>query len=246
MKFKTEPLKAWKDIRKYSKHGWLYRGHREADWELKSSFERCCQRHNIEPGKRRELERRLFREFRRTYTLYAKHTPLSNSIIEWLSLMQHYGAPTRLLDFTYSIYVAAYFATEEADGESAVWALDAKWVRQRAHSLLGAAGKSGPFFDSMPKGEPFEQRDEEQASKLFLEAPYARACWPINGFNLNERLIIQRGAFLVCGDIRHSFMDNIIPLMEPGADAHVLKIVIPRKVGRQAIKELWLCGTIRG
>ena len=210
MKFKTVTLKAWKDIHKYSKRGWLYRGHREADWELESSFERCCQRHNVKPGKRRELERRLFREFRRTYTLYAKHTPLSNSIIEWLSLMQHYGAPTRLLDFTYSIYVAAYFATEEADGESAVWALDAKWVRQRAHSLLGAAGKSGPFFDSMPKGEPFEQRDEEPASKLFLEAPYARACWPTNGFNLNERLIIQRGAFLVCGDIRHSFMDNII------------------------------------
>ena len=33
--------------------------------------------------------------------------------LEWLALMQHYGAPTRLLDFTRSPYVACFFALEE-------------------------------------------------------------------------------------------------------------------------------------
>ena len=33
--------------------------------------------------------------------------------LEWLALMQHYGTPTRLLDFTRSPYVACYFALEE-------------------------------------------------------------------------------------------------------------------------------------
>jgi len=245
MEFKTVTLKAWKDIRKYSKHGWLYRGHREAHWELESSLERCCRRHKVEPGKRRELEGRLFREFRRTYPLYAKHIPERDSVIEWLSLMQHYGAPNRLLDFTYSIHVAAYFATEEAENDSAVWGIDAKWARKRAYQLLRAAGKSGLAIDRMPAGKGFEQDDEKPTSGLFFDKPYARACWPINGFRLNERLLIQRGAFLVCGDISCSFKENIIRLMEPGAQDHILKIVIPKKVGQKMIKELFSMGISR-
>lgn len=34
-------------------------------------------------------------------------------IFWWLSLMQHYGFPTRLLDFTRDIYTALYFASEQ-------------------------------------------------------------------------------------------------------------------------------------
>ena len=59
--------------------------------------------------KRAAVEIRLSREFRRAYHDYATHIPSQGSVIEWLALMQHHGAPTRLLDFSYSVYVAAYF-----------------------------------------------------------------------------------------------------------------------------------------
>jgi hypothetical protein len=246
MKFKEVKLKEWKGIHQYSKHGWLYRGHREADWELESSFERCCKRHQVHADCRRELEKRLFREFRRTYPLYAKHIPHPGSVIEWLSLMQHHGAPTRLLDFTYSIYVAAYFATEEeAKEDSAIWAIQGQWAKERACKLLKKAGKRGSGLRLLETGKQFEEKDEKPVSALFFKTPYVRLCWPINGFRLNERLLIQRGVFLVPGDVSCSFMLNIIPLMERGVEDRILKIVIPKKVGRQAVAELFSMGISR-
>jgi hypothetical protein len=98
------------------KHGWLYRGQRGADWSLQTSLERC-DRQGIPAARRVSVELELSREFRRAYHQYALHVPRPESVLEWSSVMQHHGAPTRLLDFTYSIYVAAYFALESPDGE---------------------------------------------------------------------------------------------------------------------------------
>ena len=46
---------------------------------------------------------------------------------EWLCLMQHYGAPSRVLDWTENILTALYFAVADttADCDAAVWVLNA-------------------------------------------------------------------------------------------------------------------------
>lgn len=61
------------------------------------------------------------------------HVP--EDVIEWLALMQHFGAPTRLLDFTQSPYVATYFAVEDATEDSVIWAVNESWVRNQAGRL---------------------------------------------------------------------------------------------------------------
>jgi hypothetical protein len=153
-----------------------------------------------------------------------------------MALMQHYGAPTRLIDFTYSIQVAAYFATETTTGDSIVWAIDGPWALNRAAELLRNSGKNGPDIDRIVG--PFREGDEAVVASLVFAAPYVCCAWPINAFYLNERLRTQQGAFLIAGDVGRPFEENLMAL-GPGSDEHMLRIVIPWDLGRQMPRRLF-------
>src|SRR6266568_554662 len=241
MEFKNVRLSKWSDIHEYSRREWVYRGEHCSGRELKVSLERSCDRHKVPTVKRREIEDSLFREFRRAYHQYATHVPGPKSVVEWLSLMQHHGAPTRLLDFSYSLYIAAYFAVESGEDDCAVWAVRAPWALDESTTLLRNAGKSN--VERMKKR--FIEGDEEVVQALFFEAPYVRAAWPINAFRLNERLRIQEGVFLIPGDVSESFVNNLRAL--PGYDLqdNVLEIVIPGTERAKALENLFQMGISR-
>src|SRR5262245_4517680 len=89
--------------------GWLFRGHGDADWPLQHSLER----HTPANMKCSEAESLLVEEFTRRAHNYLEAHQIPAGHGEWLALMQHFGAPTRLVDVTLSPFVAAYFAVED-------------------------------------------------------------------------------------------------------------------------------------
>ena len=90
----------------------LFRGQANYRWPLQTKLERDINERIKElPGLHR-YEEIVLDQFKRRAHLYlaAAELPPPDSPAEWLAFIQHYGGPTRLLDFTRSIFIAAYFA----------------------------------------------------------------------------------------------------------------------------------------
>jgi hypothetical protein len=91
---------------------YAYRGHADASWDLTPSLLRLAPGASAEHLLR--LEREATEEFAAQAHLYlgAEHLPQRDELpmVSWWPLMQHFGAPTRLLDWTESPFVGAYFA----------------------------------------------------------------------------------------------------------------------------------------
>ena len=93
-------VQSWDELLSHSQDGRIFRGHENAEWFLKTTLERACERIDPDVLRADEREFALLREFRRRFHQYSQREPEANDTLEWLSIMQHYGAPTRLLDWT--------------------------------------------------------------------------------------------------------------------------------------------------
>ena len=106
---------------------YVFRGMGLARIGLKTSLQRLAAGHP-EIGK---LEGHLLRNFRK----YAHaDSAAGNSIWNWLALAAHHGLPTRLLDWTYSPFVALHFATENLaryDTAGVIWCVNHRETNQR-------------------------------------------------------------------------------------------------------------------
>jgi FRG domain len=115
---------SWNDELGLHRSNYAFRGRWRADDDLTTSLTRLG-------GDTATIERPLLRHFRK----YAARDAVPvDSTWNWLALAQHHGLPTRLLDWTYSPYVALHFATARPEGDGAVWMVD--YVR--AHELAPA------------------------------------------------------------------------------------------------------------
>ncbi len=247
--FKVERLKDWHQIREYrekfenAEDEYIFRGQKEATWRLRTSLERACSRFPADFRDPPEAERRLVREFRRRLHHYLSDVPQREDDLEWLSLIQHYGGPTRLLDFTRSIYVAAYFALEEAEDDCAVWVINADWAIRQCDAVLRKRHVS-------PKARSYLTRlIEDDMAPLFRHVfmrnpPVLLAC-PVNPFRLNERLTLQRGIFMCPGDVSQDFETNLCALEGHDERENVVKLVIPKAQREVAVKDLYKLSVIR-
>ncbi len=124
-------LTTWNDIFKLPQRfmdKFIYRGQGNSNWELKSSLERSINKfypNNTDNMLSFIEEKTLLKEFMWKYPLYSMSVPKKDELVEWLTIMQHYGAPTRLIDITKSIFIAIYFAlAETVFDNSSIWAIN--------------------------------------------------------------------------------------------------------------------------
>jgi len=148
-----------------------------------------------------ELEEQIIREFKRKTSNYIKNVPEDELHIQWLSLMQHYGAPTRLLDFTYSFFVALYNAIEEAEKECVVYAIDTLLFKE---SLNRVYNKSDYI-----KIEETKKENEKFINELFYREFPKLITYNISPYNYNERITVQQGTFLCQKNIKYTFLENL-------------------------------------
>src|ERR1035437_6828640 len=94
---------------------WAFRGERDERWPLYSSLSRYLKNFGVDPRAWVDQESRILRVFKRKAHQFLVQPPEPDDDFQWLALMQHHGAPTRLIDFTWSPYVAAFFALERKE-----------------------------------------------------------------------------------------------------------------------------------
>ena len=108
-------LNDWRDARMLADEllTWTFRGQQDAAWALSTSLQRAAI-----PGRGSILltgaEEQIIEQFQRRAHHFLRTTPPVKNLIDWMALIQHFGGTTRLLDFTKSFDVAAFFAVEKA------------------------------------------------------------------------------------------------------------------------------------
>jgi len=101
-----------------------FRGQGNSEWSLVPKFFRECDQS-------RDTEDEIREEFAQRGPAFCQHQPSGDW--DWYFLMQHHGAPTRLLDWTDGALIALYFAVRDSRGltDAAVWMLDPFWLNRR-------------------------------------------------------------------------------------------------------------------
>ena len=229
--YSTVRLETWQDFKGFIlqfSENWAFRGQANADWVLNNAIERTEFIHFY-----KGIEADFVAEFQRGARNYLSKDETPEHLIEWLALMQHHGAPTRLLDLTRSPFIAAFFAFEQChvdDGHFiAIWGVNVHYLRSCAIELL-----SGEFAEELKLSEGLIK--EDLFEKIFFQNN-KRLVFPVEPFRMNRRYSLQQSIFISTGISEEPLM-NQLSFLGSGIEKAVVKIEIASTYKKEVLREL--------
>ncbi len=175
---------------------YLYRGQAKSEWRLVPSLLRLIEMNGltdalVSADQALVIESLAVDEFCSQAHLHIPSNVFTTTtdVVSWMTLMQHHGAPTRLLDWTRSIYVAAYFAvTDCLSDDGAVWIVHVGSVSRAMSDEYG--GESATLPDKADRMKGFMQVPSAPEVVLFMSRK-----------NTTRRMVAQQGFFSMCRNI---------------------------------------------
>lgn len=206
------------DVADYEGKLW-FRGQGVREWKLQPGFLR--KKKNI-------TEFTLITKFRQNASLLIERAP--SNYFDWLFQMQHYGVPTRLLDWTESALTALFFSVTDsgnAQKDGALWILLPTELNKNANIYSDENFYIPSFDDIVLNNYNPEVFNQENNTKLLPVAAIAS--------RTNSRMQAQLGVFTI------SHRDQT-PIEEIGDRKHIWRYKIPHNKKLAIKSELALLG----
>lgn len=194
-----------------------------------------CKGWKLAPGylrlKSPPSESTLLKRFKQSAAMLLDRDPKDS--FDWLFLMQHYGLPTRLLDWSESPLVALYFAVEKHEKycgqDAALWCLRPSELNKRANIQDDHEEFFIPSFD--------DQELKNYSLEILASGPKRTRLLPIATIATrnNTRIQAQLGVFT----IHH--LDEVA-VEDIGDTNHVVKYTIPDAKRALILDQLRLLG----
>lgn len=181
---------------------WVFRGQQNWKWNMESFLSRKCKNWSDVSA---EDILDIFWQESKSFDIVKSINPQTK--FDRLCIMQQYGVPTRLLDWTKDPYIAAFFAFYELIFPSvkycAIWAINRKWCKDRALKLIKSILSDQNIDDTTIL------TSDDYFDKLFKEDHLQGFVLPIEPPSF-ARINKQQGIFLFPSQSGLSFKDNLV------------------------------------
>jgi len=186
---------------------WCFRGQSNFDWRLQTTIDRITISIDELHSYKREFEKYLIRDFRRNPQFYSNQPYIASTDFQIISYMQHFGAPTRLLDFTASPYVATFFSLNGDSEFSSVYALNYMELMATTRTIF--ATQHDDNSEEVNAYKFAGNMTDQVFDKLVLGERQFTFVEFVQPFYMFERMIQQQGLFFCQGDLSQDFESNL-------------------------------------